>query len=255
MGIFDFLTNRNRLSDLQEILIPGSSSQGRISEKELMHLAKQTINNDMRIMAESDKIVRSTKNKETFDSRIKLMDECMSRIRAILPYFKTSVSENEVINTYENDINDLKWQFKSRINDEIRKYSIPYYETIEKIEPAWSVISNLGSYTGEEAKSFEQMCKQSIKLYQKYIAKASELDPDYIVPKNVPAYVRLAMLYEKQLSYNKAIDICVQAIRNGAYDDHSNGKMYGRLARMIKKSGIDVTDDIKKLTLIDTDNK
>jgi selenophosphate synthetase-related protein len=58
------------------------------------------------------------------------------------------------------------------------------------------------------------------------------------------------MLYEKQEKYQKAIEVCVEAIQIGAYDDHSNGKMYGRLARMIKKSGIDVTDEIKQLTLL-----
>ena len=49
-------------------------------------------------------------------------------------------------------------------------------------------------------------------------------------PVNVPAFTRLAMLYEKQGEYEKAASICKEACILGI-DERS------RLVRMLKKSG------------------
>ena len=53
------------------------------------------------------------------------------------------------------------------------------------------------------------------------------------------SYKRLAIIYEKRKEYMNAIDVCVRAIRAGFVDDDTSGKMYGRLARMIRLSGVD----------------
>ena len=55
------------------------------------------------------------------------------------------------------------------------------------------------------------------------------------------------MLYEKQARYDEAISICAIAIHNGITYDGSKGEMYGRLARLIRKAGKPVSDDILKL--------
>lgn len=248
MGIFDIFGKKKQLMELQKLLIPDSTNTNILPERELLRLANQTINNNMRIIAESEKIIKKTKDVDTFNSRMKLIDDCVLRTKAILPYIKTDVSQSQLMETYTQEKISLEWDFKAKMRQEIQKYSLPYYETIEKIEAAWSVLNTFKSYDGENAKSLEKMCKQSIKLFQKYIDKVRELNLEYETPKHVPAFVRLAMLYEKQENYQKAIDICVQAIQLGAYEDKSNGKMYGRLARMIKKSGIDVSPDIIKLS-------
>lgn len=250
MWLFDFGAKKKRLVELQELLMPGSSSQKLLSEKELMQFANQQLNNDMRIMAESEKIIKKTKDIDTFNSRMKLIDECVYRIKTLLPYIKSDISQSQLTSTYEQDKISLELDFKSRVRQEVQKYSNPYYETIDKIEAAWSVLSTFNQYDNDNAKTLEQMCKQSIKLFNKYANKVNELQIDYELPKYVPAFVRLSMLYEKQKKYEKAIEVCVQAIQVGAYDDHTKGKMYGRLAKMKKKSGIDVTDDIKELVAL-----
>lgn len=122
-----------------------------------------------------------------------------------------------------------------------------YFKNLEKINIEWSVLSNLKLFSGDQADAFEEHCRINIEQYKDYAAieESNGFEP----PHHVPAYVRLAMLYEKQKRYLDGIDLCAEAIRVGAYGDNTSGKMYGRLARLIKKSGIDVTDDIKQLAM------
>ena len=125
-------------------------------------------------------------------------------------------------------------------------YSDKYFADMERIETMWSVIQNLKLYTGNEAAQFASLCRQNMTIFNLMVEY--DLKNDYPAPKHAPCYVRLAMLYEKQENYKEAIDICIKAIKIGAYDDHSKGKMYGRLARLIRKSGIEVSPEILKLT-------
>ena len=119
-----------------------------------------------------------------------------------------------------------------------------YYSGLEKIESMWSVMYNLGISSGEKADIFEQKCYENLKDLKEMLAVCQRYGYSDTMPPHVPAYVRLAMLYEKQQDYEKAIDICVQAIRAGAVNDGNKGKMYGRLARLVKKSGTNVDNEI-----------
>lgn len=119
-----------------------------------------------------------------------------------------------------------------------------YFKHMEEIEVMWSVIQNLKMFTSEQAQKLESACINNIEEYKLYVSQYDGIEP----PHHAPAFVRLAMLYEKQQEYEKGINVCVDAIRSGAYEDNSKGKMYGRLARLINKSGITVDQNILKLT-------
>lgn len=123
-------------------------------------------------------------------------------------------------------------------------YADNYFKNMEQIEVMWSVLQNLKGFTTPQASALENLCTKNITEYKLYINTYDGAEP----PHHAPAYVRLAMLYEKQNRFEDGINICVDAIKNGAYEDGSKGKMYGRLARLIKKSGIEVSPDILKLT-------
>lgn len=125
-------------------------------------------------------------------------------------------------------------------------YADSYFKELEQLEVMWSVIKNLDLLKSKEAITFEKLCISNKNAYLKMVDFDRKHNKDFITPAHAPAYVRLAMLYEKQGKWEKAIDICVEAIKNGAYDDHSKGKMYGRLARMIKKAGIKPTAEMTK---------
>ena len=113
----------------------------------------------------------------------------------------------------------------------------------------WSVMYNLKITSGEKADIFETKCRQNLLDLLEMLKAQEQYGFDSSMPPHVPAYVRLAMLYEKQEKYQEAIDVCVEAIKLGAVNDGNKGKMYGRLARLIRKSGIDVNDDVLALSM------
>lgn len=157
---------------------------------------------------------------------------------------KETSSNHQYVNSLYSEMN------QQIINDSAaRIYIDKYYRGIEEIESMWSVMYNLKIVNGEQADIFESKCKSNlIDLYQMLDANR-KYKYDSTMPPHVPAYVRLAMLYEKQERYQEAIDICIEAIKVGAISDGNKGKMYGRLARLIRKSGITVNDEILALSM------
>lgn len=134
-------------------------------------------------------------------------------------------------------------------NSTVRIYMDKYYKGLEEIESMWSVMYNLKISNGEQADVFESKCRKNIADLYQMLEVNSKYGYDPTMPPHVPAYVRLAMLYEKQERYEAAIDICVEAIKAGAVNDGNKGKMYGRLARLIRKSGITVDDEVLALSM------
>lgn len=57
----------------------------------------------------------------------------------------------------------------------------------------------------------------------------------------------LAMVHEKRGEYQSAANACIIALENGTPYDGTKSGMRGRLARMIKKGNLPLTDDIKQL--------
>ena len=113
-----------------------------------------------------------------------------------------------------------------RYQREVKSVANKYYAKMQEIEKSWSVLYNLGEYTGDLAKKLEKDCLANIESYKKML----EIDKKYgeKTPTNIPAIKRLAMLYEKQGKFNEAVEICKIACSFGM-DERS------RMARMIKK--------------------
>lgn len=120
-----------------------------------------------------------------------------------------------------------------------------YYKGLEKIEERYSVLYNMGIIDGSEVDIFIGMCKQNIREYRLFVELLKKEGLE--LPLSVPAYKRLAMVYEKQARYEEAISICAEAIRMGAVDDGTKGRMRGRLARLIRKYNGDVPQNILRL--------
>lgn len=157
---------------------------------------------------------------------------------------KETTSNQQYINSLYSEMNQ-----QTIYDSTARIYIDKYYKGMEEIESMWSVMYNLKIVNGEQADIFESKCKSNlIDLYQ-MLDVNKKYGYDSTMPPHVPAYVRLAMLYEKQKKYDKAIDICVEAIKAGAISDGNKGKMYGRLARLIRKSGIAVNDEVLALSM------
>jgi len=151
--------------------------------------------------------------------------------------------------TDKNYVDSLYAQvnYSSAAHKTMRAYSSKYFKGMEELESMWSVMYNLKLFSGEKADIFQSKCQENISDLHKMLDANKKYGFDDRMPPHVPAYVRLCMLYEKQEKYERAINICVEAINAGAISDNSKGKMYGRLARLIRKSGLAVSDDVLQL--------
>lgn len=123
-----------------------------------------------------------------------------------------------------------------------------YYDGLQKIESQWSVLYNLKCFSGPKAEKFISLCEENIQVFftMKQIEKRYDSE-DF--PPSVPAFKRLAMIYEKQKNFDAAIKVCIDAIKCSATVDGSKGGMQGRLARLIKKAGITPTAEMEKFML------
>lgn len=142
-----------------------------------------------------------------------------------------------------------KWAFAEsevetfeRYKKEVNAVADRYYTQLPQIQEEWSVLYNLGNYTGSLADKFEKACLSNIEDYKKML----RIDKKYgeKTATNIPAFKRLAMLYEKQGRFEESVEVCKQAI---SYDmDERN-----RMARMIKKAGRKPT--LEEQNLLDKD--
>lgn len=159
------------------------------------------------------------------------------------PDFNKSEYENQLdfldkggnANSWDASKTANNWSFKlseaevfEQYQKELKPISNKYYGLMEKIQKSWSVLYNLNDYTGSLADRFEKDCLQDILYYK----RMREIDIKYgeKTPTNIPAFKRLAMLYEKQGKYENAVTVCKEAISFGM-DEKS------RMIRMIKKAG------------------
>ena len=123
---------------------------------------------------------------------------------------------------------------------EVKKVSDNYYKLLPLIQREWSVLYNQKNYNGNKAKDFEKLCLNGIAYYREM--RKIDLKYNEKTALNVPAFTRLAMLYEKQGEYEKAAFICKEACILGI-DERS------RLVRMLKKAGR--TPTAEETTLIE----
>ena len=133
---------------------------------------------------------------------------------------------------WENLIKVNKWKFKQdqyeKYQKEVQGVSDEYFYLLPIIQREWSVMNNAKTYTGKQAEEFERMCLSAIGFYIEM--RKIDLKNKQSTPKNVPAFNRLIMLYEKQGEFEKAAVICKQAC---LLDIDKRAA----LTRMIKKAG------------------
>jgi tetratricopeptide (TPR) repeat protein len=132
---------------------------------------------------------------------------------------------------WNNLITVNNWHFKEdkyeKYQKEVKSVSDNYYYLLQLIQREWSVLYNTKKFSGKQAEEFEKMCLKDISYYIEM--RKIDLKYDENTPLNVPAFTRLAMLYEKQGEYEKAAFICKEACVLGI-DERS------RLVRMLKKA-------------------
>lgn len=100
------------------------------------------------------------------------------------------------------------------------------------IQDITSLKSFVEAYKQEEITRFKRLIptitKSEIAVEEKRIAELS-------FPGNVPAFKRLAIIYEKQGKYSEAIEICDKAICFGQISDGTDGGFKARKEKLISK--------------------
>lgn len=126
------------------------------------------------------------------------------------------------------------WRFRESAEEKYERYLLEvkevadrYYMQMDEIQKEWSVIYNIGVYTGRLADNIERKCIANIADFKEM--KRINKKHRQSTPTNIPAFRRLAMLYEKQGRYEEAINVCKEAYSFGM-DER------GRMASMIKKA-------------------
>lgn len=146
---------------------------------------------------------------------------------------------------YQPNREEELWQVKYN-DQELQNLERQHYLLNEKNEENYSVLYNLGIVDGPEMQKLMNDCIGDIAC----ASRLSELWRKYNTPiYSYPAFKRMSIIYEKQGNYESAALMCVQALRLGFTDDGTKGGMRGRLARLVRKSGMTVDAETRQLML------
>lgn len=167
---------------------------------------------------------------------------------------KEDIAYRKWIDTYQNhELGFAEWAKRNNIKiipsdfenyqKEMDNLGKEYSQLLEKLEKCWSELYNKKDYQGPLAKIVEDLCTQGILNYMD-LAQI-EMKYGYLPPQNCPPYRRLAMLYERQGNYEKAIAVCRQTLCQYVNIDDASKRML----RLMKK--INVTPNEKDLQLIE----
>ena len=105
-----------------------------------------------------------------------------------------------------------------------------YYRTLQAIEETWSVLLKENAFATAKGDDYIKLCRQNINELDELLKITNRPAPPLI-----PAYKRLAMLYEKRRNYEDAILVCQEAINKGITGDGTKGGMEGRIERLKSK--------------------
>lgn len=142
-----------------------------------------------------------------------------------------SKGENNRLLLQENKRKQLEKQYRTALQT--------HSKNEENIDQLYSIASGMNNVHSDVMAKVVSMCLEDIKMapevirYQKEwdILYFGELSPSY----SYSTFKRLAIIYEKQKHYQKAIEVCEDAIALGATNDGTEGGMQGRLVRLKKK--------------------
>lgn len=120
-----------------------------------------------------------------------------------------------------------------------------YFSMMEEANHTYSVLNSLGMFDAEHSQKLIDYCEKWAALEADIRTKRNYYEGSLFLES--PPLKMLAIIYEKNSRYSASALVCVRAIKNGYPNDGTKGGMRGRLARMIKKGKLDVTDEMKQI--------
>lgn len=163
--------------------------------------------------------------------------------------YASRFDDDDSCDDYDDDDDDEGYNpYRDPAYWEMRKRHEPlttrHHALMEKIGVAYSIAVNLTSPFSAEMEKVIELCKEDISLAMLWRDQLLEElrmihpDKEFTVADlhgSYPSFKRLAIIYEKRKEYQKAIDVCEQAISLGYTHDGTEGQMPGRIARLMKK--------------------
>lgn len=134
---------------------------------------------------------------------------------------------------------------EAHADTEYQKKLSQYYDLLNQIKETYSVINNLGSFSDPEGDKIIEICADALGI-EADIREKMQYYENRVLDMS-PTCKTLAMVFEKRGEYQRAATICAYAIENGYISDGTTGGMRGRLARMMKKGNLPLTDNLKTL--------
>ncbi len=142
-------------------------------------------------------------------------------------------------------LNALQRYDEAQADKEYQDKLSQLYELLTHIQEAYSVINNVGSFSDVVGDNLIESCAKTLML-EAEIKEKREYYENCTFDMSPPCKT-LAMVFEKRGEYQRAATICVYAIENGYTNDGTKGGMRGRLAKMIKKGNLPLTDNLKNI--------
>lgn len=132
-----------------------------------------------------------------------------------------------------NQRNQTKKQWDTWWNSKLQN---KHYRNLEKINKLYKIANALDDKYSVQMTQCINACKEDIEIAPAFVQLCISCNEP--IPVEYGSFKRLAIIYDKRKEYNKAIDICTQALYLGFTN---NGDMYNRLSRLLKKSNGGVT--------------
>lgn len=123
MGLFGFMSRKKkeRLLNLQLLVIQDAPNRLIMSESKLLHHAEQLAANDLRIIKDSLGLVQSTTKPDVFFNRLKLAEEKMEHLMLFEQYIPFSGAlPSELYKQYINDREQCVREFIARYFADVR---------------------------------------------------------------------------------------------------------------------------------------
>ena len=159
---------------------------------------------------------------------------------------QTEKQEHDPLPFHEEEYrNALRLYDEAHADTEYQEKLTMFFDLLNNIRETYSVINNVGSFCDDAGDRLVESCIEAIAL-EAEIREKREYYENTVFNMSEP-YKTLAMIYEKRGEYQRAATMCVLAIENGYQNDGTKSGMRGRLARMMKKGNLPLTDNIKKI--------
>lgn len=162
------------------------------------------------------------------------------------PSVQIAIENQEPLAFHEQEYRkSLQLYDEAHADKEYQEKLAQYYEILNRIKETYSVINNLGSFNAAEGDKLIEDCALAMGI-EENIREKRQYYENHVFDMSPPCKT-LAMVFEKRGDYQTATTICAYAIENGYVSDGTAGGMRGRLARMIKKGNLPLTDNLKQI--------